>query len=64
MAVEAENKYCWLIFSIFAKKPIMRQKQDYYSSMLYANDLRNFHQSQQNLPFQNKRSSDDFVLGF
>ena len=29
MAVEAENKYSWLIFSIFAKKPIMRQKQDY-----------------------------------
>ena len=32
--------------------------------MLYVNALRNFHQSQQNLPFQNKRSSDDFVLGF
>ena len=63
MAVEAENKYCWLIFSIFSKKPIMRQKQDYYSSMLYVNALRNFHQSQQNLPFQNKRSSDDFGLG-
>ena len=30
--------------------------------MLYANALHNFHQSQQNLPFQNKRSSDDFVL--
>ena len=41
----------------------MRQKQDYYSSMLYVNALRNFHQSQQNLPFQNKRSSDDFGLG-
>lgn len=59
MAVEAENKYCGLIFSIFAKKPIMRQKQDYYSSTLYANALRNFHPSQQNFPFQNKRSSDD-----
>ena len=64
MAVEVENKYCGLIFSIFAKKPIMRQKQDYYSSTLYANALRNFHPSQQNFPFQNKRSSDDFVLGF
>lgn len=64
MAVEAENKYCGLIFSIFAKKPIMRQKQDYYSSTLYANALRNFHPSQQNFSFQNKRSSDDFVLGF
>ena len=31
--------------------------------MLYVNALRDFHQNQQNFPFQNKHSSDDFVLG-
>ena len=31
--------------------------------MLYVNVVRYFHHSQQNFPFQNKHSGDDFVLG-
>ena len=45
------------------KKLTIWKKQDYSSNMLYVNALRDFQQSQQNFPFQNKHSSDDFVLG-
>ena len=41
------------------KKLTIWKKQDYSSNMLYVNALRDFHQSQQNFPFQNKHSCND-----
>ena len=62
MAVDALSKYNLLTFSTSAIRAVIKQKQ-YQSNVHYANALCNFYLSQQNLPFQNKSSCDNFVLG-
>ena len=48
VAVDEESKYNLVIFQTFAKRVTTRQKQDYWSNMLYANALWTFHLSEQN----------------
>ena len=62
----------WLLWNIYfaaSNFPDMKdntmtwKNQDYFSNLLYVNVVRYFQHSQQNFPFQNKHSGDDFVLG-
>ena len=43
MAVDTESRYNLMIFSTFAKRDIMRLKQDYRSNIRYENALSNFY---------------------
>ena len=63
MVFDIESKYNLVIFSTFAKRETTRRRQEHQSNMPHADALRKFNQSQQIYPFQNKRSSDNFVLG-
>lgn len=63
MVFDTESKYNLVIFSTFAKRETTRRRQEHQSNMPHADALRKFNQSQQIYPFQNKPSSDNFVLG-
>lgn len=52
MAVVTESKYNLMIFFTLAKRAITRQRQDYWSNILYANAPENFTRVSKTSPSQ------------